>query len=334
MSTKIQRAVDQWLEVAALTDKEIVQQARSIDIDLAIDLSGYTEFGRPGIFASRVAPVQISYLGYLGTCGLANMDYLLADAVLVNPEDHHHYTEKIIKLPWYQANDTNRPNPDPKYTRQQLGLPVKGFVFACLNNNYKINPDRFALWMQTLRLVPHSVLMLLAESEAQQHNLNLAAEQHGVSHERIVFAERKGFEDYLAQYHCVDLFLDTGPYNAGTTASDALWMGVPVLTLQGQTFAGRMASSLLSALNLPELIAYSAEQYVQSAVALGGQADEFQRIKQKVHAAKKTAPLYDTTKFTLYLERALVQAHSRCQLGLAPVSFDVEHAKQLQLKSK
>ena len=218
-------------------------------------MNGYTTDSRPGIFALRAAPIQVNYLGYPGTMAADYMDYLIADPILIPAEHRQDYTEKVVYLPdSYQPNDSKRAISNRAFTRAELGLPADGFVFCCFNNNYKITPDVFDCWMRILERVPGSVLWLLEDNPTAAANLRREAEQRGVAPERLVFGSRLPLSEHLARHRLADLFLDTLPYNAHTTASDALWTGLPVLTQLGDTFAGRVAASLLTAIGLPELI--------------------------------------------------------------------------------
>ena len=323
VSHRIASVVDHWVNVRDKTAKEIAEQARRLAIDIAIDLSGYTEYGRPEIFAERVALSQISYLGYLGTLGSSSVDYLIADQILITQQDAQFYNEKIIYLPWYQANDQDRPRPTTAPDRNTLGLSERGVVYASFNHTYKINPEVFGDWMDILRAVPDSVLMLLAANDRIASHLRQAAANAGIDARRLLFVPRKKYEDYLAQYHLVDLFLDTSPYNAGTTASDALWMGVPVLTKYGKTFAGRMAASLLHAVGVPELIAQSKEDYIKKAIQLGTDKVQRDQLKRKITASRASAALYDTPRFTANLERAYETIDQQQADGLVE-SFVVE----------
>ena len=323
VSHRIASVVDHWVNVRGKTAKEIADETRGLAIDIAVDLSGYTEYGRPEIFANRVALSQISYLGYLATMGSPSIDYLIADQILVTPADTQFYNEKIIYLPWYQANDQDRPCPATGPDRNALGLPEQGVVYASFNHTYKINPEVFSCWMAILRAVPDSVLMLLAANDRVATHLRQTAVNTGIDAQRLLFAPRKKYEDYLAQYHCVDLFLDTSPYNAGTTASDALWMGVPVLTMYGKTFAGRMAASLLHAVDMPELIVQSKEDYINKAIQLGTDKLQLNQLKKKIIESRASAALYDTPRFTANLERAYETIVHQQAAGLVE-SFVVE----------
>lgn len=315
---RIEAAVDRLIDVAHLSDPQIAALARELGIDIAIDLGGYTQNARSRIFACRAAPVQASYIGFLGTMGVDWMDYVVADDMLVPPEQRANYTEKIVYLPWYQANDGERKASDRHFTRAELGLPATGLVLACFNNHYKITPPVFDRWMHLLQGVPDATLYLLVGPEVARRNLRAAAEARGVAPDRVVFADRASRGDYLARYRVVDLFLDTWPCNAGTTASDALLMGVPVLTFAGEAMVGRMAASLLATLELPELIAGSPADYEERAVALAGDPAQLAALRGKVERLRDIAPLFDITRFTRYLEKACRAMHARRIAGLPP----------------
>lgn len=243
--------------------------ARSAEIDIAVDLNGFTTNSRTNIFAMRAAPIQVSYLGYAGTMAADYIDYLMADETLIPAPHRRHYTEKIVYLPHtYLARDTRRPIPDSALTRTEAGLPEKGFVFCCFNNNQKITPNVFDLWMRILQRIQGSVLWLLEDNAKAASNLRKEAELRGVDSKRLVFAKRVPVPVHLARHRLADLFLDTLPFNAHTTASDALWMNLPVLTQIGKTFAGRVAASLLVAAGIPELIASTPEAYQAMAIEL------------------------------------------------------------------
>ena len=329
MRTRLQKAFDHFFDVDTLSDLDIARQARALGLDVAVDLCGFTGQHRMGVFAARAAPLQISYIGYLGTTGAPYMDYLVADEVLVPPHEAVHYTEKILYLPCYQVNDRQRPHVqgavDPlesssdtppgefaalrlKGLRQANGLPETGFVFCCFNNAYKINPEVFEDWMAILRGVPNSVLWLLAddpEAPAEcQVQWRQHAEQRGVAPSRLVFAPRTNRPLYLARYTLADLFLDTRPYNAGTTASDALWAGLPVLTCPGRSFSSRMAASLLTALDSPELIASDRQDYVSKAIQWGLHGTK--ALKASLNDRRSKAPLFDTPRFARTWEAALL----------------------------
>ena len=318
LRARVEPAFDRFLPLFDKSDAQIAGLARSLELDIAVDLGGYTQHARPRIFALRAAPIQVSYLGYLGTMGADFMDYLLADEVLVPREQRRHYAEKIAYLPSYQANDRRRPVAERVFTRTELGLPAGGFVFCCFNANYKITPETFASWMRILAAVPDSTLLLLADSPAAKLNLRRHAAASGIEPARLVFAGRVPYADYVARYRTVDLFLDTSPYNAGTTASDALWVGLPVLTCAGQSFAARMGASLLTAVGLPELIARDRPEYERLAIALALQPHRLAEIRARLAANRASAALFDTPLLARSLETLYRRMYHRHRLGLLP----------------
>jgi protein O-GlcNAc transferase len=315
---RIERAFDRFVPVFGQSDEEIAALARRLEIDVAVDLGGYTQDARPRIFALRAAPIQVSYLGYLGTLGADFMDYLLADEVIVPREQRRHYAERIAYLQSYQANDGRRAVSDRTFTRADLGLPADGFVFCCLNANYKITPETFASWMRILAAAPGSTLLLLAGSQPARQNLKQHAIESGIDPSRLVFAGKVPYEDYVARYRVADLFLDTLPYNAGATASDALWAGLPVLTCAGESFAARMGASLLTAVGLPELIATDCRGYERLAIELAGQPDRLAGIRAKLADARSSTLLFDTRRLVRGLETLFTRMYDRHRLGLLP----------------
>jgi predicted O-linked N-acetylglucosamine transferase (SPINDLY family) len=323
LQRRLMAAFDSFIDVRAHTDRDIAALARSTGLDIAIDLGGFTEASRPAIFAQRAAPIQISYLGYLGTLGTDHMDYLIADETLIPPDNRLHYAEKIIYLPSYQANDSKRLVSDRLFTRADLGLPADGCVFCCFNANYKITPSVFAGWMRILERTDGSVLFLYSGHALAQANLTEAAIRHGIDPARLVFGGGLAGADYRARFRCADLFLDTLPYNAGTTASDALWVGLPVLTCAGEAFASRMAASLLQALELPELIADNPVEYERRAVDLAQNPAHLSALKQKLASKLRSAPLFDSIRFTRHLESAYGALHARHAAALPPEHLHV-----------
>lgn len=309
MQQRLRGAFDRFLDVEDLSERQIAELARSLQVDIAVDLTGLTEGARSGIFAWRAAPVQVLYLGYLGTAGSANHDYLIADATLVPPQARACYDERLMVLPSYQANDRRRPAPALSLTRAELGLPETGFVYCCFNNPSKITPEVFGAWAAILRQVPDAVLWVLEEDDQAAHHLRRHAQALGIAPARIVFARRAAREAYLASLRAADLFLDTLPYNAGTTASDALWMGLPVLTHIGQAFAGRVAASLLRAVDLPALIAHDGDEYIATAVRLAREPAALAAIKDQLNRSRDRAVLFDAPRFTRHLESAYREAH-------------------------
>ena len=321
--SRISNAMDMFIDVQNQSDEEVSLLARDLGIDIAIDLNGHTSGGRIGIFSRRAAPVQICYLGYLGSMGSTYFDYLLADQTIVPQDLQHYYSEKIIYLNSYQINDAKRPVPQALFTKSDLGLPNQGFIYCCFNNNYKFNPIVFNSWMNILLSSTDSVLFLYSESEWVSNNLIKEAIARGVSPHRLIFAPRVGRLEYFARYLCCDLFLDTFPYNAGTTASDALWAGLPVLTYLGKSFPSRMAGSLLNAIEMPELIAHSIEEYEAKAIEFANHPERLLELKAKLHCNKSCTALFDSKAFAINLESAYKKIFSSFTSGLAPDHIDV-----------
>jgi predicted O-linked N-acetylglucosamine transferase (SPINDLY family) len=325
LRARLERAFDSFLDVGAQSDVDVALLARKLGIDIAVDLGGFTEHSRPKIFALRAAPIQVNYLGYPGTSGAPYMDYIVADGMVIPAGSRDHYSEKVIYLPnSYQVNDSTRRIPDQVLSRSELQLPENGFVFCCFNNNFKIRPDTFESWMRILGQVEHSVLWLLEDNPVTPVNLRKEAASRGIDPNRLVFAQRVLPPQHLARQRAADLFLDTAPYNAHTTGSDALRAGLPVLTLIGESFAGRVASSLLSALNLPELITSAPEQYEALAVRLATDPALLSQIRQKLERNWRTAPLFDTPLFAKHLETAYMNIFKRHQSDLPPDHIFVE----------
>jgi predicted O-linked N-acetylglucosamine transferase (SPINDLY family) len=318
MTERVAAAMDDFVDVRMRSDRDAAMLARERRIEIAIDLGGFTHSSRPGIFALRAAPIQASYLGYLGTMGADWMDYLLADEVIVPPESRGHYQEKIAYLRSYQANDRRRVISDRKMTREEFGLPPSAFVFCTFNAAYKIAPATFDGWMRIMKSVEGSVLFLLADNPQAAANLRREAVGRGIAADRLVFAGRLPPAEYIARYRVADLFLDTLPYNAGTTASDALWAGLPVLTLRGESFPARQAASLLTAVGLPELITTSPADYVSRAVELATNPSKLIALKQVLWANRLTTPLFDTARFTRDLESLYNAMYARNASGCAP----------------
>ncbi|WP_168797772.1 tetratricopeptide repeat protein [Aliishimia ponticola] len=299
-------AVDCFTDITGMSDYDAAALARAHGLDIAIDLKGFTGGTRPAIFAHRAAPVQIAWLGFPGTTGAKEIDYIIADKVVIPPKERRHYSEKILTLPGcYQPNDNTRPLPDPGVTRADVGLPAEGLVFCCFNGSYKISPVEFDIWMDLLREVDGSVLWLLDGGEVANTNLHRAAEASGIDYRRIIFAPKMKHDQHLSRTAHADLFLDTFNCNAHTTASDALWAGVPVLTLPGCQFAARVAASLVTAIGTPETVCDSVEQYRAKALDYARNPEKLAHLRQKLEAARQTAPLFDTEGFTRAFEDAL-----------------------------
>jgi protein O-GlcNAc transferase len=324
MNLRIKEGVDHFHDVRLMSNKEITVFARSFEIDIAVDLGGYTADSRTGIFAMSVAPIQASYIGVLATMGGNYYDYLVAGQTMIPDKNQKYFVEKIIYLPSYQVNDSKESPPEVFFTRQDLGLPEKGFVFCCFNNTYKITPTTFDSWARILKCVDKSILLIIVDNESAKENLTKEITLRGVKPERLIFGERLARPEYLARYRVADLFLDTSPYNAGTTASDALRMGLPVLTLKGNSFNSREAASVIGSLNMPELITTSQKEYESLAIELATDLEKLKIIKDKLLGNLSTAPLYDTPKFTKNLESAYSEMYDRYQKGLDPDHIYVE----------
>jgi len=323
MRKRLELAFDQFIDVENQSDLEIAQLSRDMEIDIAIDLAGHTKDSRTGIFAHRVAPLQINYIGYPGTMGAQYMDYIVADKTLIPQESEQYYTEKIIYLPCFQVNDRRREIAAKQFTRTELGLPEQGFVFCCFSNTYKFTPQTFDSWMRILHTVEGSVLFLYADHEQTHQNLRKEAQARGINPDRLVFGKRLAQPLYLARYRVADLFLDTLPFNAGTTASDALWAGLPVLTCKGESFAGRMAASLLTAIGLPELITHTPEEYEALAIELANHPSKLLKMKQTLLGNRTSSTLFDTPVFTKNLETAYIKILERYHEDMAPENIAV-----------
>jgi predicted O-linked N-acetylglucosamine transferase (SPINDLY family) len=304
---RVIKAMDHFFPIGKLSDEAAARLIREQEIDILVDLQGQTLGARAGMLAYRPAPVQITYLGLPATTGLPSIDYVIADRFLI-PEIHaQYYSEKPLYMPdIYQVSDRQR-RVGPTPTRQDLGLPAEGFVFCSFNNNYKCTPEVFEAWMKILHRVPASVLWLLADNPATEANLKAAAEAHGIRGARLIFAQRIPPEHYLARYKAADLFLDSFPFNAGTTANDALWVGLPVLTLSGRTFASRMAGALLTAAGMEELITYDLQEYEEAAVALAASPERCARLRGHLAEVHDHGALFDTPKFVRNLEAQFKQ---------------------------
>jgi predicted O-linked N-acetylglucosamine transferase (SPINDLY family) len=316
---RIVGAFDNIFDISKLSDLDAVKLIQSNEIDILINLNGFFGLSRQGIFSYKPAPIQVNYLGFPGTIGAKYMDYIIADKVVIPEESKKYYVEKLVYLPnSYQANDDQRKISDRKFTRRQLGLPEDAFVFACFNNNYKITPSTFDSWMRILFHVRGGVLWLLADNPIAKENLIKEAAARGIDSSRLIFAERLSIEEHLARHDLADLFLDTLPYNAHTTCSDALWAGLPVLTIMGGTFPGRVSASLLTSLGLDELITSSEEQYEALAIELVMKPKKLADIKLKLANNRLTTPLFNATLFTKHLEAAYTKMYERYQNDMQP----------------
>ena len=325
MNLRIKAGVDHFHDVRTMSHEDVAMLARSLEIDIAVDLGGFTRDARTGIFAMSAAPIQASYIGYIGTLGANYYDYLVADQTMIPEEQQQHYSEKIVYLPSFQVNDSTQSPPSTTLTRQDVGLPETGFVFCCFNNNFKITPTTFDSWGRILEKVKDSVLLIYVDNESAQINLTKEITLRGIDPSRLIFGKRLSKPEYLARYRVADLFLDTHPYNAGTTASDALRMGLPVLTYLGSSAVSRHAASILNALNLPELITTTLEEYESLAIELATDPEKLKIIKDKLVGNLSTAPLYDTSLFARNLESAYSMMYDRYQRGLDPDHIYVKH---------
>ncbi len=325
MQRRLRETFENFLDVELSSSRDIAEILRSREIDIAVDLMGYTTHSRTAVFALRPAPVQVSYLGFPGTMAASYIDYIVADQTVIPPDEATFYTEQIAWLPdSYYANDSSRRIGEQTPTRQELSLPSEGFVFCCFNNSYKIRPALFDIWMRLLRHVDGSVLWLFEENSVAARNLRREAGRRGVQPERLVFAPRVPPAEHLARHRQADLLLDTLPYNAHTTASDALWVGVPVLTCLGSTFVGRVAASLLKAVGLPELITASLEDYEALALKIAREPALCVSLKQKLARNRQVFPLFDTGRFTRHMEAAYTTMWECSQRGEAPRTFAVK----------
>ena len=301
---------DEIVDIAALSDDAAARAIADRRIDILVNLNGWFGLGRTGVFALRPAPLQVNYLGFPGTLGAPYLDAIVADADTIPAGEEGAYVERVLRMPHsYQPNDRQRAIASPVPTRAELGLPADSVVFACFNNTYKITPAVFAAWMRILAAVDGSVLWLLADNDAATRNLQAAAAAHGIASERLHFAPRIRLDAHLARHACADLFLDTLPYNAHTTASDALWAGLPLLSCRGTTFPGRVGASLLQALGLAdELLVDDAAAYEARAVALARDPARLGRVRERLARARATAPLFDTPAYASALENLYAEA--------------------------
>jgi protein O-GlcNAc transferase len=324
MRTRLRDSFESFIDARAMSDGEAARLLREREIDIAIDLKGFTADCRTEILTHRPAPIQVNYLGYPGTMGADFIDYLIADRFVIPPEQQRFYSEKIVYLPdAYQANDTKRQIAAAAPTRAALGLPPSGFVFCSFNNSYKITPAIFAVWMRLLRRVEGGVLWLLAGNDAAERNLRREAASLGVAPERLVFAPRVKLDDHLARHRLADLFLDTLPYGAHTTASDALWAGLPVLSCAGKSFAGRVAGSLLNAIGLPELVVASLDDYETMAAGLASDRARLTVLRRRLADNRTRYPLFDSERFRRHIEAAFETMWRRHEAGENPTGFTV-----------
>jgi len=307
---RVKSSFDQFINLEGVSFDQALKTIRDSEIDIAIDLGGHTEESPLGYFNQYVAPIQISYIGHPGTTGTNFIDYIIADETLIPEQYQQYYSEKIIYMPdCFQANDSKREITKNQFTRADCGLPEDKFIFCCFNNTYKINPMMFDSWMRILNQAPNSILWLLATEPYAEINLLKEVKKRQINPARIFFGQRVKYDQYLSRFKVPDLFLDTLPFNAGTTASDALWAGLPVLTCLGDSYSGRMAGSLLNAAGMSELITSNLVEYEQLAIDLGNHPEKIKALKIKLEENRFTSPLFNSKVFTKNLERSYKQIY-------------------------
>ena len=342
MRERLEAAFDHWSDVQSMSDLEVAKLSRELGIDIAIDLNGHTADGRPGIFAARAAPIQLNHLGFPGSMGAEYIDYMFGHTPSPDEDleelarNRQFITEKIAYVPSTFTYDRQRQLSDEPLTRAQFGLPETGFVFTCQNGCQKLLPEVFDIWMEILKAVPGSVLWLLKPNETAVKNLLKEANARGVEAERLIFTvreevaidqERARIGKYLASYKLADLFLDTWPYNAGTTAIDALWAGLPVLTKEGRAPVARMAAGALRAIEVPELITRTPQAYQDLAIQLAQSPERLRQLKDKVQGNRQTTALFDPVGNTRHIENAYLEMYSRYLAGQEPEDFYIETPK-------
>lgn len=321
---RMKKAFDRFIDISGLNDADAANRLREMQIDIAVDLKGLTADARTDIFAKRPAPLQVAWLGYPGTSGMGYMDYVIADDCVIPAGAEGDFSEAVVRMPHcYQPNDSSRMIGTMPMQRSDYGLPEKSLVFCSFNNSFKITPDVFCIWMRLLQATPDSVIWLYASDETIQANLKREAQKHGVNPARLVFARHEEISRHLARHRLADLFLDTFHYNAHTTASDALWTGLPVLTCAGTAFAGRVAASLLHAVDLPDLVTHSAREYEAAALALAHDPARLCAMRQSLSKHRLSASLFDTARFCRALETAFEKMQAIKVEGGAATGFYV-----------
>ncbi len=323
--SRIASSCDEFMEVRGSSDREIARALRAREIDILVDLKGYTAWARAEILAYRPAPVQVNYLGYPGTMGVPLVDYIIADRFLIPAEERPFYSESVVYLPdSYQVNDRRRVVAAASSARSAWGLPDDAFVFCSFSNAWKITAPLFEVWMRLLQAIPGSVLWLLEGNPCSDENLRNAAHSRGIARERLVFSPRAPNAAHLERHRHADLFLDTTPVNAHTSASDALWCGVPVVSWAGRSFASRVAGSVLHAVRSAEMIAASLEEYARLALSLAHDRERLRAIRARLLQERETLPLFDTPVFCRHLESAYQRMWAMQQSGEAPRDITVE----------
>lgn len=324
LSRRVRAAFDQFIDVRKYSDRVVAQLSREIGIDIAIDLKGFTQDARTGIFAERAAPIQVNYLGFPGSMGVSYMNYIIADSVIIPDAMKQHYSEAVVRLPYcYQTNDNQRAIAPEVPSRESQGLPAQGRVLCSFNNNYKITPDVFDVWMRVLKRFPDCVLWLLKDNPKAAENLKLEASRRGVEPSRLIFAPRMRNEEHLARHRLADLFVDTFPCNAHTTASDALWAGLPIVTCAGETFASRVAASLLTTMDMVDCVAQDLQSYEQKIIEILEQPQRLISLRERVEIGRINSPLFDTVATARHLESAYQKMMDIYHNESSPLSFDI-----------
>jgi hypothetical protein len=323
MRHRLEKAFDHFVDVRESSDVEIAQQLRALEVDIAVDIMGPTKNSRPGIFALRAAPIQVNNFGWVS--GAPYMDYIIADPVCITPTEEAYFNERIVRLPnTFFATDNTRSIAGFPTTRSDAGLPEQGFVFCAFNNSYKITPCVFSVWMRLLLAVPGSVLWLKDKSTRTRDNLRKEARVRGVDPERLIFAGHvASMGEHLARHRLADLFLDNFPFSAQTTASDALWAGLPIVTRSGEAMMSRVAASLLNAVGLPELVTTSEAEYEALALTLATQPEKLRAVRKKLAENVVSAPLFDSEAYTRAMEQAFLQMMHRYRCGEPPENITI-----------
>jgi predicted O-linked N-acetylglucosamine transferase (SPINDLY family) len=312
LNQRFKGSADHWREITDLTDDAAAAQIAADGIDILVDVNGHTRFARTAVFARRPAPIQVNWLGFPGTMGSPFHQYVIADDFIIPPQSELYYSENVLRLPCYQPNDPNRVVAERRPTRAEAGLPENAFVYCCFNGSQKIARFAFDRWLEILRRTPGSVLWLLENEAVVNDGLRAYAAAHGVEPQRLVFAPKLANAHHLARYPLADLFLDTAPYGAHTTASDALWMGVPMLTLAGRGFAARVCGSLVAAAGMPDMVCTRADEYIERAVAYASDPGAIAALKARLEVSRSNCPLFDLPRLVKGLEalyREMAEAH-------------------------
>ena len=327
--TRIKNAVDHWVDLTGMDDDQAAARIAADGVDIIVDLNGYTRDARTKVFARRPAPIVVNWFGFPGTMGTPYHHYIIADETIIPEADEIYYSEKVLRLPCYQPNDRNRPIAEHRPTRAEAGLPENAFVFCSFNGMQKIKPRGFQRWMMILNRVPGSVMWLLGDRPDSCERLRKVAADAGVAPERLIFAENKPNPEHLARYPLADLFLDSLPYGAHTTAADALWRGVPIVTMPGRSFASRVCASLVTAAGVPELICATPDAFIEEAVSYGTNPEKLAAVKAKLAASLPTCALFDTPSLVGHLENLYRQMWNDFKRGALPIpdlrNLDVYH---------